>query len=300
MSAKEPLASGWGACSGTAAQGWTLNDPLAEQALGPFLNPREMGMASMSDVVARVEASSYAKDFERVFSDPAWEWGGWGDVAGTYDLIGRAIAEFERSQKVTQFSSLFDRFYVACRDAGIDIADIGIGTLITEVPQDYLTQGQLEGLALFNRPNNNDGVLKATEGGNCAACHTTGASDYDPEGRSLFTDFSYDNLGIPTNWRLYELLNNKLLDGETKADPPDLGLGGFLASVDDLADRYPNVVAADENGKFKVPTLRNIAKTPPYGSQRLFCDAWKTSSASITRRPWTREPYGKKRSIHPR
>jgi cytochrome c peroxidase len=29
-------------------------------------------------------------------------------------------------------------------------------------------------------------------------------------------------------------------------------------------------MAADENGKFKVPTLRNVAKTPPYGHNGYF------------------------------
>ena len=29
-------------------------------------------------------------------------------------------------------------------------------------------------------------------------------------------------------------------------------------------------VAADENGKFKVPTLRNVAKNPPYGHNGYF------------------------------
>lgn len=254
------------------ATGWRLEDPLAEQALGPFLNPREMGLASMEEVVSRVQASSYAREFERVFSDPAWGWMGWGDVEGTYDLIGRAIAEFERSQTVTRFSSLFDRFYSACRSAGIDVADIGIRTPISAVPQGILSPGQLKGLALFNRPNNNDGILGdidgVPEGGNCAACHPSGASMYDPAGRALFTDFSYDNLGIPTNWKLYALLNAKLLPGETEAEPPDLGLGGFLATVD-LAG-FPGAVASDEYGKFKVPTLRNVAKSPPYGHNGYF------------------------------
>lgn len=265
------------------AAGWRLDDPLAEQALGPFLNPREMGLASMDEVVSRVQASSYAREFERVFSDPAWGWMGWADVKGTYDLIGRAIAEFERSQTVTRFSSLFDRFYSACGSAGIDVADIGIGTPISAVPQGILSQGQLKGLALFNRPNNNDGILGdidgVPEGGNCAACHPSGASEDDLAGRALFTDFSYDNLGIPTNWKLYDLLNAKLLPGETKAAPPDLGLGGFLATVADLQKRFPElgdnddaVAAAVENeyGKFKVPTLRNVAKSPPYGHNGYF------------------------------
>ena len=41
------------------ATGWTLGDPLAEQALGPFLNPAEQNNASAQVVVDKVLASSY-------------------------------------------------------------------------------------------------------------------------------------------------------------------------------------------------------------------------------------------------
>ena len=46
---------------------------------------------------------------------------------------------------------------------------------------------EAEGLALFNDP------LK----GNCAACHPT--ANFDVKTPSVFTDFSFDNLGIPKN-----------------------------------------------------------------------------------------------------
>jgi cytochrome c peroxidase len=93
-----------------------------------------------------------------------------------------------------------------------------------------LTEQELRGLALFNRADK----------GNCAACHPSsrGADGSLP----LFTDFSYDNLGVPRNPEL--ALN---------ADPGyfDLGLcqreGGDLLARTDLC------------GAFKVPTLRNVA-----------------------------------------
>jgi cytochrome c peroxidase len=100
----------------------------------------------------------------------------------------------------------------------------------------------LRGLALFNDAGK----------GNCAACHpTTNYIDTDATVHPpLFTDYTYDNLGIPTNSRVYELAGGA---------PPDLGLGGRT----DIAD--PN-----EYGKFKVPTLRNAAKTAPYGHNGYF------------------------------
>ena len=81
----------------------------------------------------------------------------------------------------------------------------------------------------------------------CTKCHAmeTGANK-----GPLFTDYSYANIGVPVNPLL-------------KDNPKDLGLGGFLASKD-----IPN--ADLENGKFKVPTLRNVALTAPYSHNGYF------------------------------
>ncbi|MCP4337574.1 MAG: hypothetical protein GY799_01505 [Desulfobulbaceae bacterium] len=53
-----------------------------------------------------------------------------------------------------------------------------------------------------------------------------------------------------TNSRVYELAGG---------EPPDNGLGG----IDDLNDPA-------QYGKFKVPTLRNVAKSAPYGHNGYF------------------------------
>jgi cytochrome c peroxidase len=211
------------------AAGAELGDPLAEQARGPFQNPVEMGLTP-ADVVARVAASNYATLYLAVYPDTDWS-----DVDGTYNHIARAIAAFERSQAVTRFNSKFDRFWEACRSAGVDVGAIGVSIDPAEVPTDILTKGELKGLALFNG--------KA----GCAACHVS--SDFEAGViPPLFTDYSYDNLGIPVNPRVFELAGGA---------PPDLGLGGWLGE-------------AAQNGKFKVPTLRNVAKSAPYGHNGYF------------------------------
>ena len=51
------------------ATGWTLGDPLAEQALGPFLNPLEQNNASAQVVIDKVLASSYKDLFLQVCTD---------------------------------------------------------------------------------------------------------------------------------------------------------------------------------------------------------------------------------------
>ncbi len=91
---------------------------------------------------------------------------------------------------------------------------------------------------------------------NCSKCHSAdpGPNNTPP----LFTDYSYHNIGLPAN--------SLLADKGT-----DLGLGGFLR--DDFNSDSP--IIGDENyaeqyGNFKVPTLRNIAITPPYGHNGYF------------------------------
>ncbi|MDD2463391.1 MAG: cytochrome c peroxidase [Desulfobulbus sp.] len=87
----------------------------------------------------------------------------------------------------------------------------------------------------------------------CASCHSI-APVTEAKG-PLFTNYRYYNIGLPAN---------------TQDDVPedDYGLGGFLASKDappEFADE-----AYQENGKFKVPTLRNVAFTAPYGHNGIF------------------------------
>ena len=108
------------------------------------------------------------------------------------------------------------------------------------------------------------------EGAMCVACHIVDWMEdpgnvvvplWSPDGTipPLFTDFSYDNLGIPKNTEFP--LNPDA--------PVDLGLG-------------PIVGDPAENGKFKVMTLRNIQLTEPYahnGSSRIS----RRSPTSITR-----------------
>ena len=161
-------------------------------------------------VVQAVRNSNYARFFEYVYGPDSL------DVTDSaYNLIAKAIASFERSNQVNKFTSKYD-FYLKGKVA--------------------LTAQEQSGLELFNGK------------GNCSACHpSTSVDGITPP---LFTDFSYDNLGVPRNMEYPFYL----------MDPspyPDLGLGGIVN--DPL-----------QNGKFKVMTLRNIALTAPYSHNGYF------------------------------
>ncbi|HWR89972.1 MAG TPA: cytochrome c peroxidase [Dissulfurispiraceae bacterium] len=183
---------------------------LVEQAKGPFLNPVEMNNTK-DGVVNAVRASHYAWLFRQVYGRNALK-----DVATAYDFIADAIAAFEKTDQLNRFTSKFD-YYVKGKVK-------------------FSAQEKM-GLNLFNDPAK----------GNCAACHpSTSADGVTP---ALFTDFTYDNLGIPHNAEIDALVGAPV--------PVDLGLG---VTVGDSA----------ENGKFKVSTLRNVARTAPYGHNGYF------------------------------
>jgi cytochrome c peroxidase len=188
------------------ATGSTLGDPLAEQAQGPFLNPREQALPDAAAVIANVQASAYWQLFEDVAGMDADIWLPENTVAA-YEVVGRSIAAYERSSEVNPFSSKYDAWVAG---------------------KAKLTAPEMQGFRLFMNK------------GKCGNCHVP----------PLFTDFTYDNLGIPKN------LENPVYTWNSVGwvDP---GLGGFLES----AGYLPEVWAA-EMGKHKVPTLRNVDLRP--------------------------------------
>jgi len=205
------------------ATGHVLGNPAADQAQGPFLNPVEQNMPDAAAVVAKVCKSDYSSLFKKTGKEV------WGiedickikDTNLQYGIIGIAIAAFENSEKVNQFSSKYDYWLEGKAE---------------------LTEKELEGLDLFK------GKAK------CANCHI---AERDREGiHPLFTDFTFDNLGLPKNpqnqWYSMDTTINS--EGVKWIDP---GLAGFLKEMPQYA------MYADENyGKHQVPTLRNVDKRP--------------------------------------
>lgn len=183
------------------ATGATLDDPLAEQAQGPPLNPVEMNMPDMETIISRIEASSMAPLFIKVFGTDAFS-----DVPSAYDNMAKAIASYERSAELSPFSSPFD---------------LGV-----------LNSQESAGFALFEN--------------HCSQCHSSETVNGAPG--PLFTNYQYVNIGVPVNTVL-------LADPGSVYDGYDLGLG---------------YVVEGENGKFKVPTLRNVADTAPYSHNGYF------------------------------
>jgi cytochrome c peroxidase len=219
------------------ATGWKLGNPAADQAQGPFLNPVEQALPDAACVVNRVCEGDYGDLFRQVWSGqncaikwPANTFGQCNSPTGrvklsaedrervenAYNQIALSIAAFEASKASNAFT------------AKVDAVRAGEATF---------TEEELLGQSLFT----------AAGKGRCAVCHRGSP----PTGPSpLFSDFGYDNLGVPKN-----PLNPFLLDNPGWVDP---GLGGFLETLETTVPEY--AALADANfGKHKVPTTRNVA-----------------------------------------
>lgn len=231
------------------ATGERLGNPAAEQALGPFLNPLEQNMPSKTAVCEHVAASKYAGLFEQVWGIGTLDCSPSG-VDDTYDRFGLSIAAYEGSPEVSPFNSKFDDYWRACLAAGNTDTACGLvadGDRAVLDPAGILTDKEWDGFIEFSEY--------------CSQCHTSTAG---PDGAPpLFTDFTFANLGLPRNPRnpFYGMDDEFLDDGQPinplGEDYVDFGLGEFLLTRPEWAH-----LAWDNDGKQRVPTLRNVDKRP--------------------------------------
>lgn len=204
------------------ATGARLGSPAAEQALGPFLNPVEMALPDPACVVFRVSRGRYRQLFRDALgrsgqlltfpantealcaqegSKIALSPADSAAMMAQYDLIGLAVAAFEASPEVNSFSSKYD-------------AVLG--------GRARFTLEEARGFGVYNGK------------GGCFACHPAAGP------QALFTDYTYDNIGVPAN----------PANPVYRTNPAflDLGVGGHTGEP-------------SEHGKVKVPTLRNLTRT---------------------------------------
>jgi cytochrome c peroxidase len=136
-----------------------------------------------------------------------WGAGACDNVDMAYDDIALSIAAYEDSPEVNAFTSKHDFTFGGAAK---------------------LSKQEQRGFALFRGK------------GQCRRCHTSNGK------QALFTDFTFDNLGVP---------QNPENPAGVAPDFVDTGLGGFL-----MIAGYDEDVYDAEWGKQKVPTLRNVGK----------------------------------------
>ncbi len=235
---------------------------LASQAQQPFLTSFEMANHDAAEVVGRLQQS--AASLQKFIA--AYGEGALSDPETALKYIGLAIAAYETEDAdFHPFSSKFDSW---------------------QDGKAQLTAQELQGLALFNNPGK----------GNCTACHPSQRQGFSSH--PLFTDFSFDNIGIPRNWAIPANASGALNPGSSEGtavapvDVPadaeyafyDLGLcGPFAPSPTDVNARPVLAATTSLCGVFKVPTLRNIAITAPYFHNGVFSTLRQVVEWYVTR-----------------
>jgi cytochrome c peroxidase len=286
------------------ATGYKLQNSSAEQGQDPPVDPEEMANPDTACVVWKLSLSKYKFFFEQVFGAGSLNITWPSDVAQVcstpkgaavfagnptplklstedrtranqaYDEFGQAIAAYEASPDVSPFTSKFD-YYLA-----------GKATLTPE---------ELAGYDLFRGK------------GNCNSCHLDGRSSTVLGGTDtgaatnvapLFTDTTYNNLGLPKNVVLpwysedtpdqWGFTGNPLgigfvdegvglfLDGYYGA-PPNLSWGNFLPQFE---------------GTFQNSTVRDAAMVPYPGFVKAFDhNGYLTSLKQVVHFYNTRDVY---------
>jgi cytochrome c peroxidase len=258
------------------ATGFRLHNSAAEQAQDPPLDTQEMANPDFACVVFKLSQSQYAFFFEQVW--------GTGSLSGitfpsnaaqvcsipagavnppaqelalsatdrtraqqAYDEFGQATAAYEIGSEVSSFTSRFDAFLA------------GTATL---------TAAQSRGYDLFRG--------KA----NCNTCHLDGRSNTQAAGETdngmatnvapLFTDFTYNNIGLPRNLALPWYSENHPDQFGFTANPLgvgfiDFGVGLFLDGFYGAPPPNFDWIALNPFfvGKFQTSTLRNVGQVPP-------------------------------------
>ena len=192
---------------------------LADQAKLPILNPIEMGNPDVATVVAKLAAAPYAEQFKAAYGADIFS-----DPDAAFQAMANAIARFESSREFAPFSSKYDAYLRG---------------------ETTLTDAEARALALFTDPDRAD----------CANCHVATATPVWGN-RPLFTDYGFDNIGIPRNPdnKFYSMPAQYNPDGR---DYVDQGLGAIVPRDSTI-------------GQFKSSSLRNVAVTGPYGHNGYF------------------------------
>ena len=187
-------------------------DTLAQQAAIPLLSPIEMANTSAADVVSKIKAASYAPLFIQAFGANAFA-----DSNAAFTNATAALQAFQMEDpSFHPYTSKFD----------LHISNKIGGTL---------TPAEERGLTVFADPNT----------GNCASCHYQGAGFGGTSG--LFTDFSYEAIGVPRNNAIAANQDPKYMDQGV--------CGPFRTDHLPASANAPDAFC----GMFKTPTLRNVA-----------------------------------------
>jgi cytochrome c peroxidase len=286
------------------ATGYKLQNSAANQAQGPPLDTQEMANPDSACVVWKLSRSAYKSFFETVWGVGSLEIAWPSNVATIcrtpagaavlggnptplqlsptdrtlankdFDEFAQAIAAYEGSDSVSPFTSKFDYFLA------------GKATLTTQ---------EMNGYELFRGK------------GSCNTCHLDGRSSTQEGGsdtgqaaslQPLFTDTTYNNLGLPKNvglpWYSEDIPDqwgftaNPLGFGFTD-EGMGLFLDGYYGAPPDLDW---GVQLPQFEGKFQTSTARDAAQVPYPGFVKAYMhNGYLTSLKEVVHFYNTRDVY---------
>ncbi|MGI4812874.1 MAG: cytochrome-c peroxidase [Janthinobacterium lividum] len=217
---------------------------LATQTALPLLNPLEMNNPSQAAVVQTVQTAAYAALFQQAFGA-----GVFANPNATFDDVGLALQAYQNEDpSFAPYASKFD-LYVSNKVGGT------------------LTPAEMRGLQLFNDTD---------KGAGCVACHYAGANFQGSV--ALMTDFTYQAIGAPRNDTQIPG-NPDPIPSNADASYVDMGLCGPLNDIHTPGtansgagpDSFTGVNVPDPYcGRFKVPTLRNVATRTAFFHNGVF------------------------------
>jgi cytochrome c peroxidase len=253
------------------ATGDRLQNPSAEQAQGPPLNPVEHGFNDSADLIYVISVRPYRQLFETVWGKQAFmiKWPGnieqlsrtpgpppannpfpvhlstedRGISNTDFDYFGLSIAAYESGPGISAFSSKFDY-------------------ALANPTKQVLSADEQAGWALFRtKARCNTCHLDGTAGG-IGTVTPANAASLAP----LFTDTTSANLGLPKNLAIPFYRETKPDKFGFIANPQgvnftDLGVGAMLRSTNNPNAAWTSL-APQFDGKFQVATCRNVDMRP--------------------------------------
>jgi cytochrome c peroxidase len=208
-----------------------------------------------------------------------------GTISDTFDHIALAIAQYEASTNISPFSSKFDFALANPTQQVFSATELAGWSLFRGKAQCNTCHldgnSQLVGNVRLDGKNGRDGRdgRDGKDGNSKRKGDTTTAKVTDKaplftDKAPLFTDFTSANLGLPKNFALPFYCENHPDQFGFTANPAgvayiDRGVGDMLRGPNNPNPDWV-VLAPQFDGKFRVPTLRNVDMRPYPGFVKAY------------------------------